>query len=195
MGKDTLNKMLEFIGVSKEQDYDDDDTYEEDEDFYEDNEPVIQPRHNRTASTNRYQKQEREVVNPMTRDTSQQEDFYEARRRRAKLSSIPGGAPAQTLLIHSPATYNESQNLVLQLKQNKQVIIKLDTIDTDIAQRILDFMSGAAFALEAQVTKISKGIYLFTSNDTKIEKAEPEPEISNEGFYTLDESFDTTYRR
>ena len=120
-------------------------------------------------------------------DYSQTDDIYEARRKRSRLSSIQGGANSHTMLIHSPATYTESQELVLQLKQNKQIIIKLDSIEKEIAQRILDFMSGAAFALEAQVTK---GIYLFTSTDTKIEKPErdKEQEPSADGFLVLDES-------
>ena len=53
-------------------------------------------------------------------DYSQTDDIYEARRKRSRLSSIQGGANSHTMLIHSPATYTESQELVLQLKQNKQ---------------------------------------------------------------------------
>ena len=106
----------------------------------------------------------------------------------------------KTMIIHSPSSYSESQKLVLQLKQNKQVIVKLDTLETEIAQRILDFMSGASFALEFQVAKISKGIYLFASNDTRIEKPEPvqldqeETQDEEEAFYTLDDSADTRRR-
>lgn len=203
MGKG-LNKMLEIIGVSKEDEDDFDNTFEdeeeEDEDIQEqDGITVTTNRYPRssgsssqTASSSRYARREsnREDVSMNTHDYNQTDDIYEARRKRSRLSSIQGGANSHTMLIHSPATYTESQELVLQLKQNKQIIIKLDSIEKEIAQRILDFMSGAAFALEAQVTKISKGIYLFTSTDTKIEKPErdKEQEPSTDGFLVLDEN-------
>lgn len=198
MSKGAFSKMLEIIGVSKddEEDFDDGQFDEEDEQDEEQDEITVTtnryPRSSHSHANSRYSRNDnpREEINMGTNDFNQSEDIYEARRKRSRLSSIQGGAGLHTMLIHSPATYTESQELVLQLKQNKQIIIKLDSIEKEIAQRILDFMSGAAFALEAQVTKISKGIYLFTSTDTKIEKPEKdkEQEPSAEGFLVLDDS-------
>ena len=173
-----LNKALEFIGVTRNNN---DDDYEED--FYEaeeedsDREEKQPQRSNRYAasrgeSNSRYAGSSRYAASTgvsggqAQQETPVPEDPYE-RRRKNRLSSIAGGA-GRTMIIHSPSSYSESQKLVLNLKQNKQVIVKLDTLDTEIAQRILDFMSGASFALEFQVAKISKGIYLFASNDTRI---------------------------
>ena len=125
-----------------------------------------------------------------THDYAQTDDIIEARRKRSRLSSIQGGVNSHTMLIHSPATYTESQELVLQLKQNKQIIIKLDSIEKEIAQRILDFMSGAAYASDAQVTEVSKGsIYLFASNQTYIDKADDVSSDSGDDGYTLDDEF------
>lgn len=211
-----LNKALEFIGVTRNTS---DDDYEDD--FYEDEEetPKQEERTVGRASNNRYAAKDLRTeesarysgssryaasnaavsVQQERENAASSEDTYEMRRRKTRLSSIPGGA-GKTMIIHSPSSYSESQKLVLQLKQNKQVIVKLDTLETEIAQRILDFMSGASFALEFQVAKISKGIYLFASNDTRIEKPEPvqldqeETQDEEEAFYTLDDSADTRRR-
>ena len=158
MGKG-LNKMLEIIGVSKEDDEDFDNTFEDDEeeDIEEEGITVTQNRYPRSggssgqSGSSRYARREskREDISMNTHDYAQTDDIIEARRKRSRLSSIQGGVNSHTMLIHSPATYTESQELVLQLKQNKQIIIKLDSIEKEIAQRILDFMSGAAFALES----------------------------------------------
>ena len=120
-------------------------------------------------------------------------DAYASRQNKTRLSAIRGGAAsiAKTMVIHTPKSYQESQNLVMQLKQNKHIIIKLDSVEKEVAQRILDFMSGAVFALECQVIKISKGIYLFASNDMLVEQEEPEREIEStetESFYSVDET-------
>ena len=213
-----LNKALEFIGVTRNTS---DDDYEDD--FYDDEEEAPKQEEKavgRASNNNRYAAKELRAEREPARYSGSSryaasnaavsvqqeresavpsEDTYEMRRRKTKLSSIPGGA-GKTMIIHSPSSYSESQKLVLQLKQNKQVIVKLDTLETEVAQRILDFMSGASFALEFQVAKISKGIYLFASNDTRIEKPEPvqldqeEAQEEEEAFYTLDDSADTRRR-
>lgn len=182
MAKPTINKMLEFIGVQK-----DEPEYEEDFFSEEEDEGDISP------YASRREKAKQQPPRRAQAGFSEPDQSNEQTRRRARLAAIQGGA-SKTMIIHSPASYNDSQNLVIQLKQQKQVIIKLDALEKETAQRILDFMSGAAFAIEAQVTKISKGIYLFTSMDTLIQTAEAPAgearEEAREGFFTLEDSFD-----
>lgn len=187
-----FNKMLEFIGVQKDEpDYADDSFFDDDEDSGDIAPSPYQSRRERGRAPAPAPARRTAVD---ANSIFEQEETPELRRRRNRLTAVPGGAN-KTMIIYSPASYNDSQNLVLQLKQNKQVIIKLDTLEKEVAQRILDFMSGAAFAIEAQITKISKGIYLFTSQDTFIQTAEGEDTANEapnerEGFFTLEDSFD-----
>ena len=96
----------------------------------------------------------------------------------------------QSVVIYSPKSYNDAQPLVMQLIQNKHVIIKLDKVERHVAQRILDFMSGAAYASDAQVTEVSKGsIYLFASNQTYIDKSEDVVSEQGDSGFTLDDEF------
>ena len=196
-----FTKALEIIGVSPKENQD---SFEDDyfEDDFKDDAEEIKPRTSKetarsTASSERSQRysgsrygQKREVLDDA--DSGDSGDTYSVRQSRSRLSAIRGGAsaPGKTMVIHAPASYPESQSLVLQLKQNKQIIIKLDTVEKTEAQRILDFMSGAAFALECQVIKISKGIYLFASNDTRIEKPDDEDadNAPADDFYSVDET-------
>ncbi len=96
----------------------------------------------------------------------------------------------QSVVIYSPKSYNDAQPLVMQLIQNKHVIIKLDKVERHVAQRILDFMSGAAYASDAQVTEVSKGsIYLFASNQTYIDKSDDVVSEQGDDGFTLDDEF------
>lgn len=96
----------------------------------------------------------------------------------------------QSVVIYSPKSYNDAQPLVMQLIQNKHVIIKLDKVERHVAQRILDFMSGAAYASDAQVTEVSKGsIYLFASNQTYIDKSDDVVSEQGDSGFTLDDEF------
>ncbi len=96
----------------------------------------------------------------------------------------------QSVVIYSPKSYNDAQPLVMQLIQHKHVIIKLDKVERRVAQRILDFMSGAAYASDAQVTEVSKGsIYLFASNQTYIDKSDDVVAEQGDDGFTLDDEF------
>lgn len=177
-------KFLDILGIGT------DDDYEEDEmDFQEDYEeaPVTVRRgHRDRVIDSRRAEEEFEDEEP---------NIFGKSKRKGKVIPMQARAsadPRRSVLIYAPVSYNESQKLVVQLKMNKQIIVKLESLEVDTAQRILDFMSGAAYALDAQVTKISKGIYLFASNDTEIEKKDTSDydKPGMDGFYTLDDSHD-----
>ena len=160
------NKILEFFGFGGTDDYD------EDADYFDEEETEI-PVRNRRGSE--YEEEETRRPTRRTRIVPVQE------RPVAKTNSV---------IIYSPKTYNEAQPLVTELIRHKHVIIKLDKVEKRVGQRILDFMSGAAYASDAQVTEVSKGsIYLFASNQTQIDRSDDyETENTDDG-YTLDDEF------
>lgn len=126
-------------------------------------------------------------------------DYYEEeqpviKKKRTKVVPVQERATnaKSSVVIYSPRTYNDAQPLVMKLIQHKHVIIKLDKVDRRVGQRILDFMSGAAYASDSQVTEVSKGnIYLFASNQTyidKVDEMESNTDAQDEGF-TLEDEF------
>lgn len=125
-------------------------------------------------------------------------DYYEEepviKKKRTKVVPVQERAAGakSSVVIYSPRTYNDAQPLVMKLIQHKHVIIKLDKVDRRVGQRILDFMSGAAYASDSQVTEVSKGnIYLFASNQTyidKVDEMESNDDAQDEGF-TLEDEF------
>lgn len=125
-------------------------------------------------------------------------DYYEEepviKKKRTKVVPVQERASGakSSVVIYSPRTYNDAQPLVMKLIQHKHVIIKLDKVDRRVGQRILDFMSGAAYASDSQVTEVSKGnIYLFASNQTyidKVDEMESNTDAQDEGF-TLEDEF------
>lgn len=114
------------------------------------------------------------------------------RKRRTKVVPVENNAAKakSSVVIYSPKTYNDAQPLVLKLIQHKHVIIKLDKVDKRVGQRILDFMSGAAYASDSQVTEVAKGsIYLFASNQTYIDKSDEMETVDTDEGFTLDDEF------
>lgn len=65
------------------------------------------------------------------------------------------------VVIYSPSTYEDVQLLIDHLKMREQVIVDFSTINQTSVYRILDFMSGAIYALGGSIQQITKNIFLF----------------------------------
>ena len=79
------------------------------------------------------------------------------------------GAPTSSMpmtsqggvVIYSPSTYEDVQLLIDHLKMREQVIVDFSTLNQASVYRILDFMSGAIYALSGSIQQITKNIFLF----------------------------------
>lgn len=78
-------------------------------------------------------------------------------------SSQTGG-----VVIYSPSTYEDVQLLIDHLKMREQVIVDFSTLNQTSVYRILDFMSGAVYALNGSIQQITKNIFLFAPSGVTI---------------------------
>lgn len=87
------------------------------------------------------------VVNFGTRD-----------KRRNNVVSMPAALQMKMIVYH-PISYEDTQSIIDNLKSRKPVIVNMEELEIDCAQRILDFMAGAVYALNGTIFKISRGIF------------------------------------
>ncbi len=127
-----LGKFLEYIGI-EESDMEDD--------FYEDD--VYQD------------------------DDPREDNVVSMGNRAHKKSAAPGGnvvnlpsAAQLKMIVYHPISYEDTQNIIDNLKSRKPVIVNMEELELDCAQRILDFMAGAIYALNGTIYKISRGIFV-----------------------------------
>lgn len=71
-------------------------------------------------------------------------------------------------VIYSPSTYEDVQMLIDHLKLREQVIVDFSAVNQTSVYRILDFMSGAIYALNGSIRQISKNIFLFAPSGVTI---------------------------
>lgn len=97
------------------------------------------------------------------------EPEYEApvRSRRSKVVSLNQGAPVN-LVVVKPEVFDEARDVATHLKERKTVVMNLENVDLDVARRIVDFMSGSVFALDANIQKVSNGIFVIAPNNVGI---------------------------
>jgi len=72
------------------------------------------------------------------------------------------------MVVIEPTEFNDSPKLVDSLKARKPVIINLENLETDVARKIFDFLSGATYALNGNVQKIANNIFVFTPENVEI---------------------------
>lgn len=81
------------------------------------------------------------------------------------MSQYAGG---NDVMIYSPATYEDVQLLIDHLKLREQVIVDFTAVNQASVYRILDFMSGAIYALGGSIQKITRNIFLFAPSGVTI---------------------------
>ena len=90
-----------------------------------------------------------------------------SKRQRTAASAASGSnvvslptAASMKMIVYHPISYEDTQNIIDNLKSRKPVIVNMEELEIDCAQRILDFMAGAIYALNGSIYKISRGIFV-----------------------------------
>ena len=98
------------------------------------------------------------------------EDTYEDEKTAKKVSQkvtpirsvkrAPG--PGMEVCVIKPTSVDDAREITETLLNNQTVVLNLENLDVEIAQRIIDFISGAAFAISGNLQKISNYIFIIT---------------------------------
>lgn len=70
--------------------------------------------------------------------------------------------------IMKPSTFEDSQEICDILLEGKAVVVNLEGFDPDVAQRIMDFISGAVYAITGKLHQISRYIFIFCPDNIDI---------------------------
>lgn len=84
------------------------------------------------------------------------------------------------VVIHQPTSFDEATEIVESLKARKPVIMNLEEIEADLARRIFDFCNGALYAIDGQIQKVSKGIFILAPNNVDVVGKIGEPTMKDD---------------
>lgn len=94
-------------------------------------------------------------------------------REPIKTESLPRRTTASDIMkmiVVEPQGFDECPKLVDSLKAKKPIVINLENLETDVARKIFDFLSGATYALNGNVQKIANNIFVFAPSNVDITK-------------------------
>ncbi|MBQ7933356.1 MAG: cell division protein SepF [Lachnospiraceae bacterium] len=147
-----LDNLLKYMKLNEDDDYDDD--YLDDEDEME--EEAMPPRKSvapakQVRETVEYEERPRKATQPKVTPIRQ--------TASAKKPQATGG---MEVCVIKPTSFEESREITETLLSNRTVVLNLEGLDMNIAQRIVDFASGSTFAIGGNLQKISYYIFIIT---------------------------------
>ncbi len=64
------------------------------------------------------------------------------------------------MVVMQPCSFDEARDIANHIKNRKPVILNLESVEKAVARRIVDFLSGAVYALDGNIQKVSNGIFV-----------------------------------
>ncbi|HJA31548.1 MAG TPA: cell division protein SepF, partial [Candidatus Eisenbergiella pullicola] len=72
------------------------------------------------------------------------------------------GLGGMEVCVIKPTSIEDEREITDTLLANRTVVLNMEGLDLDIAQRILDFASGSCYAISGRLQKISHFIFIIT---------------------------------
>jgi len=99
-------------------------------------------------------------------------------KRNNKVVAMPQSNSVR-MVISQPTTFEQSEEICGFLKEKKSVIVNLEYVNKDVARRIVDFISGGVYSLDAHIQKVSNSIFLIAPTNYEITNEMAREEIKN----------------
>ena len=119
-----------------------------------------------------------------TRGRKREEDDMErdyADTSRDKVVNINTTTQLQVVLV-KPEKFQDASAIADHLRDKRTVVLNLESANKDVARRMVDFLSGAAYAQEGKIKKVAVATYIITPYNVDI-IGDLIDELENNGMY------------
>ena len=101
--------------------------------------------------------------------------------RRGKVVNIHATTQLKVILV-KPERFENASEIADQLKDKRTVVLNLESTNKDVARRLIDFLSGVAYANEGTIKKVALSTYIITPYNVEI-LGDLIDELENNGLY------------
>lgn len=105
----------------------------------------------------------------------------EEERRSNKVVNIRAATQLQVVLV-KPEKFEDASAIADHLREKRTVVLNLESTNKEIARRLLDFLSGVAYANEGKIKKVAIATYIITPYNVDI-LGDLIDELENNGLY------------
>ena len=124
---------------------------------------------------------ERTAVRERAAERVEQPVLATTDRRSNKVVNIHTTTQLQVVLV-KPERFENAAEIADHLREKRTVVLNLEQTNKEVSRRILDFLSGAAYAQEGKVKKVAVSTYIITPYNVDI-LGDLIDELENNGLY------------
>ena len=147
--------------------YDEDDDFFEDDDAVSDEPTIVAPRSERIERRS---------------DPDDGLDFTaQPAKKDNRVMSIHTTTAVQVVLS-KPERFEQAAEIADHLREKRTVVMNLETTNKDVARRLVDFLSGVAYANDGKIKKVAINTYIITPYNVDI-MGDLIDELENNGVY------------
>ncbi|BAZ43243.1 hypothetical protein NIES4102_02430 [Chondrocystis sp. NIES-4102] len=93
-------------------------------------------------------------------------------KQEMKLNNVigmPGLANGNSeVIVIEPSSFEEMAQVITALRERKSVVLNLNIMNSEDAQRAVDFVAGGTYAMDGHQERVGEGIFLFTPSSVKV---------------------------
>jgi cell division inhibitor SepF len=163
---DVWNRTLVYFGIAEDEDWD--------EDMSVTNEEVERDYRRRDRANVRRLPRRRDAEAWSESDSeSEPETTAPAARssRRSRLRGVESGSQVRVHLV-LPRSFNDAQQIADRFKDSVPVILNLQSADTELSKRLIDFASGLTYALDGSMQRVADKVFLLTPRNVEVSAEE-----------------------
>jgi cell division inhibitor SepF len=168
--RDSWHRALVYFGLAEEyhDDYDDEPLPE----------PDLEDRYRERPNVRRLRRRRDEF------DDIFAEDEQPRARSATALRSVRSGSGNGDVRVHLvvPKSFNDAQQIADRFKDSVPVILNLQSSETELSKRLIDFASGLTYALDGGMQRIADKVFMLTPRNVEI-SAEERARLIEKGFF------------
>ena len=82
--------------------------------------------------------------------------------------NMTGSSGKQEVVLFHAKSFDSAAKAADELRHKKAVILNMENVDKALTRRVVDFLSGAVYALDGSVKKIAQSTYLFCPHNMDV---------------------------
>ncbi len=122
------------------------------------------------------------TVSPRKKDDENSANNVSEFRRQNKVVNINATTQLSVILV-KPDRFENASEIADHLRERRTVVLNLEQTSKDVARRLVDFISGVAYAQDGKIKKVANATFIITPYNVDLMGDDLIDELENNGMY------------
>lgn len=103
------------------------------------------------------------------KDEIERPQFMQSLNRKTQNKIVNIHSTSQfKVVVLQPEKFEDAKDVCDHLKNKKPIVVNLSSVQKELAQRIVDFLSGSVYGLDGNIQKVSNDIFIVAPHNVDI---------------------------